>query len=121
MSTIQALRRIGGAPKLKTHIDCMTSSRVVRLPGLIDVHVHMREPGATHKEDFASGTAAALAGGITMVGVMPNTRPAITDHPSLLLAQKVKLPYIVKIQYMHFRLHTNYFLLPWKMENLCRN
>lgn len=58
------------------------------LPGLIDVHVHLREPGATHKEDFASGTAAALAGGYTAVLAMPNTNPAITDAESLALAQK---------------------------------
>ncbi|XP_071808094.1 multifunctional protein CAD-like [Asterias amurensis] len=86
---VEALRRIGGAPRLKTNVDCMTSNRIVRLPGLIDVHVHLREPGATHKEDFASGTAAALAGGVTMVGVMPNTSPAVTDEPSFLLSQKL--------------------------------
>ena len=38
---------------------------MIRLPGLIDLHVHLREPGATHKEDWDSGTAAALAGGFT--------------------------------------------------------
>lgn len=48
------------------------------LPGLIDVHTHLRYPGQTHKEDFASGTAAALAGGITMVLAMPNTAPPMT-------------------------------------------
>lgn len=48
------------------------------LPGLTDVHVHMREPGATHKEDWTSGTAAALAGGITTVLAMPNTAPPVT-------------------------------------------
>lgn len=53
------------------------------------MHVHLREPGGTHKEDFASGTAAALAGGVTMLCAMPNTRPPITDAPSLALAQKV--------------------------------
>uniref|UniRef100_UPI000EF55C47 CAD protein n=2 Tax=Homo sapiens TaxID=9606 RepID=UPI000EF55C47 len=67
----------------------MTSQKLVRLPGLIDVHVHLREPGGTHKEDFASGTAAALAGGITMVCAMPNTRPPIIDAPALALAQKL--------------------------------
>lgn len=61
-----------------------------RSPGLIDVHVHLREPGGTHKEDFASGTAAALAGGVTMVCAMPNTSPAITDATSFALAQKVR-------------------------------
>ena len=55
----------------------------LRLPGLIDVHVHLREPGATHKEDWASGTAAALAGGFTTVLAMPNTQPAIHDEHSL--------------------------------------
>lgn len=57
-----------------------------RLPGLIDVHVHLREPGATHKEDWDSGTHAALAGGFTTVLAMPNTQPAITDGDSLQLA-----------------------------------
>jgi carbamoyl-phosphate synthase/aspartate carbamoyltransferase/dihydroorotase len=58
----------------------------MKLPGLIDLHVHMREPGATHKEDWDSGTAAALAGGITMVLAMPNTSPPVTDEASLDLA-----------------------------------
>ncbi len=50
----------------------------LKLPGLIDVHTHLRYPGQTHKEDFASGTAAALAGGVTMVLAMPNTNPPIS-------------------------------------------
>jgi len=45
------------------------------LPGLIDAHVHMRDPGFTYKEDFRSGTAAAAAGGFTTVLDMPNTKP----------------------------------------------
>ena len=56
---------------------------MIKLPGLIDVHVHIREPGATHKEDWESGTAAALAGGITAVFAMPNTNPPIIDAQSL--------------------------------------
>lgn len=56
-------------------------------PGLVDPHVHLREPGATHKEDFASGTAAALAGGFTVVLAMPNTIPPLTDATSLELAK----------------------------------
>lgn len=55
----------------------------MRIPGLIDPHVHMREPGATHKEDWSSGTAAALAGGFTQVLAMPNTDPPVVDGPSL--------------------------------------
>ncbi len=46
-------------------------------PGLIDLHVHLREPGEEHKETIASGTRAAAAGGFTVVACMPNTRPAI--------------------------------------------
>jgi carbamoyl-phosphate synthase/aspartate carbamoyltransferase/dihydroorotase len=55
-------------------VDCRASSRTVILPGLIDVHVHMREPGASHKEDWDTGTAAALAGGFTMVPYTPPPR-----------------------------------------------
>jgi len=58
----------------------------MKLPGLIDPHVHLREPGATHKEDWDSGTAAALAGGFTMVLAMPNTQPPITSDETLKLA-----------------------------------
>ena len=59
---------------------------MIKLPGLIDPHVHIREPGGTHKEDWDTGTAAALAGGFTTVLAMPNTRPPITDVESLQLA-----------------------------------
>jgi dihydroorotase-like cyclic amidohydrolase len=58
----------------------------MRLPGLIDPHVHLREPGGAHKEDWDSGTAAALAGGFTTVLAMPNTQPPVTDAASLALA-----------------------------------
>lgn len=47
------------------------------LPGLIDVHVHFRQPGLTDKEDFASGTLAAACGGVTTVLDMPNTLPPV--------------------------------------------
>jgi len=58
----------------------------MEIPGLIDPHVHLREPGALHKEDWDSGTAAALAGGFTSVLAMPNTQPPVTDSESLELA-----------------------------------
>lgn len=56
------------------------------LPGLVDVHVHLREPGFSHKETIASGTAAALAGGYAWVCAMPNLYPA-PDGPKALGAQ----------------------------------
>ncbi|XP_069989210.1 multifunctional protein CAD isoform X7 [Penaeus vannamei] len=86
---VEALRLIGGAPDLKTHVDCVTSRRIVKLPGLIDIHVHVREPGATHKEDWASCTAAALAGGVTLICAMPNTQPPVTDLDTLTLSKEL--------------------------------
>lgn len=57
--------------------DVVTADGCVLGPGLVDVHVHLREPGQTWKEDIASGTEAAAAGGFTAVVAMPNTEPAI--------------------------------------------
>lgn len=52
---------------------------MITLPGLIDTHVHLREPGATQKEDFETGTKAAIAGGYTLVLDMPNNpEPTVT-------------------------------------------
>lgn len=58
--------------------DRVDASNYVILPGIIDPHVHFRIPGATQKEDWNTGTAAALSGGITMVFDMPNTDPPLT-------------------------------------------
>lgn len=52
-------------------------------PGLIDMHVHLRDPGFTHKEDVLTGCEAAAAGGVTAVACMPNTNP-VTDSPEVL-------------------------------------
>ena len=80
---VEALRDFGAMPPVRPQVDCRTSNRTVTLPGLIDVHVHVREPGATHKEDWSTCTAAALAGGVTMICAMPNTDPALVDRRSL--------------------------------------
>lgn len=53
---------------------------LVLMPSLFDMHVHLRDPGFTHKEDIESGCAAALAGGVTGVLAMPNTKPPC-DNP----------------------------------------
>ncbi|MGA8399886.1 MAG: allantoinase AllB [Stellaceae bacterium] len=58
------------------------------LPGAIDSHVHFREPGYTHKEDWGTGTAAAAAGGVTTVFEMPNTNPPTGTIKALRLKQE---------------------------------
>lgn len=65
------------------------SKELLRLPGLVDPHVHLREPGATQKEDFETGTRAALAGGYTTVLDMPNN-PEPTVSPQA-LQKKIEL------------------------------
>src|SRR6058998_3471941 len=59
------------------------------LPGLIDGHVHFREPGLTYKEDFATGSAAAVCGGITTVIDMPNVIPPTADADQVKLKQRL--------------------------------
>lgn len=53
------------------------------LPGCVDLHVHMRDPGLTHKEDFSSGTRSAAIGGVTTLADMPNTVPPVTTSTAL--------------------------------------
>ena len=53
------------------------------VPGLIDMHIHLRDPGFTHKEDILTGCQAAAAGGFTAVCCMPNTNP-VTDSQDVL-------------------------------------
>lgn len=59
------------------------ASGLIAAPGLVDPHVHFRDPGQTHKENTASGSAAAVKGGFTTVCVMPNTSPAL-DSPEMI-------------------------------------
>ena len=95
---VQALKLLSDRPPTKTNIDCMTSQKIIRLPGLIDVHVHVRDPGQTHKEDFATATAAALSGGITVICCMPNTLPPVTslsilNDVRIIAAEKARCDY----------------------------
>ncbi|MSR21440.1 MAG: dihydroorotase [Gemmatimonadetes bacterium] len=75
----------GKVAKVRARIDAPEDARVVDCaglvvtPGLIDVHVHLREPGEEHKETIATGAAAAAAGGFTAICAMPNTDPPIDD------------------------------------------
>jgi dihydroorotase-like cyclic amidohydrolase len=74
---------------------------MIKIPGLIDPHVHLREPGGSHKEDWDTGTSAALAGGFTTILAMPNTKPPVTDKETLqivLTAASVK----ARVDYAQF-------------------
>ncbi len=73
---------IAAPGKLKTAngAEVLNATGLTVAPGLIDMHVHLREPGQAWKETIATGTAAAAAGGFTAVAAMPNTRP-VNDSP----------------------------------------
>ena len=80
------LLKDGRIAEIGAHIEAETDrvidgTGLAALPGLFDMHVHFRDPGQTHKEDVYTGTAAALAGGVTGVLCMPNTTPPM-DNPA---------------------------------------
>ncbi len=76
------------APQVDSPHDCsvIDADGLTVIPGLVDVHVHLREPGFSYKETIAAGTAAAAAGGFTTVCPMPNLNPA-PDSPENLERQ----------------------------------
>ncbi len=68
--------------------DVIEAGNLIVAPGLIDIHVHFREPGQTHKETIASGARAAAAGGFTSVVCMPNTSPAADNAGTIALIRE---------------------------------
>jgi dihydroorotase len=77
---------LGSADSMPPAAETVDATGLHLLPGAIDVHVHFRDPGYPHKEDWASGTAAAAFGGVTTVFDMPNTIPP-TGTPEILAAK----------------------------------
>jgi dihydroorotase len=77
---------VGSADAMPSAAETLDATGLHVLPGAIDVHVHFRDPGYPHKEDWASGTAAAAFGGVTTVFDMPNTIPP-TGTPEILAAK----------------------------------
>ena len=76
---------VGGHAAMPSARETFDASGLHLLPGAIDVHVHFREPGYTHKEDWQTGTAAAAAGGVTTVFEMPNVDPPTGTAEALAL------------------------------------
>jgi len=74
--------------KTPKEIERLDVTEKIICPGLIDLHVHFREPGQTAKENIASGTAAAARGGFTSVVCMPNTSPAIDNSGTVALIRE---------------------------------
>ncbi|VTT99313.1 dihydroorotase : Dihydroorotase OS=Singulisphaera acidiphila (strain ATCC BAA-1392 / DSM 18658 / VKM B-2454 / MOB10) GN=pyrC PE=3 SV=1: Amidohydro_4 [Gemmataceae bacterium] len=68
---------LGTGPQARTADRTIDCTGMIVSPGLIDMHVHLREPGREEDETIATGTAAAVAGGVTSVACMPNTEPPI--------------------------------------------
>jgi dihydroorotase len=77
---------VGAAESMPPATETLDAAGLHVLPGAIDVHVHFRDPGYPHKEDWSTGTASAAFGGVTTVFDMPNTVPA-TGTPELLAAK----------------------------------
>ena len=72
------------APEIKEEgAELIDATGLVVAPGLVDIHVHFREPGQTYKEDIHTGALAAAAGGFTTVVMMANTSPTISDVETL--------------------------------------
>ncbi len=73
------IERIGKGLSRPSGVEVIDASGMYVLPGIVDEHVHMREPGLTYKDDFINGTKAAAAGGVTTVVEMPNTLPPVEN------------------------------------------
>ena len=83
------IHAIGAPEAMPAATETLDANGMHVLPGAIDVHVHFRDPGYAHKEDFGSGTAAAAFGGVTTVFDMPNTIPTVATAEVLAAKHKM--------------------------------
>ena len=82
------VKSIGRFHRSREYEKIVEAAGKIVAPGLVDVHVHFRDPGQTYKEDIATGSAAAARGGFTTVVCMANTRPPVDDAKTLSLVLK---------------------------------
>ncbi|MEN3047792.1 MAG: allantoinase AllB [Candidatus Caldarchaeales archaeon] len=108
---ISAIGTDATVPRGEVEVD---ASGLVVLPGVIDEHVHFREPGMEHKEDFGTGSTAAAAGGVTTVLDMPNTVPPTVDGESF----DLKLERASAKSVVDFGLYGGYRRGRWSLEEL---
>ena len=80
---LKAEATVGAGLTIPDGVEVLDAREMLVFPGLIDPQVHFREPGLTHKEDLASGSLAAVAGGVTSFFEMPNTKPPTIDPDAL--------------------------------------
>ncbi|MBF0604973.1 MAG: dihydroorotase [Nitrospirae bacterium] len=90
--------RAVGRPEIPRGCRIIDADGLIVAPGLVDMHVHLREPGYEYKGTIASGTRSAAAGGVTSVAAMPNTKP-VTDDPSVVghVLEKARVGGIVNV------------------------
>ena len=74
------VKRVGQGLKAPADCPVIDAAGCYVTPGLVDMHVHLRDPGLEYKEDIASGCRAAAAGGFTSIACMPNTKPVIDNQ-----------------------------------------
>src|SRR5438128_6369461 len=91
---------LGSRPDLRAE-ETIDATGLIVSPGLIDMHVHFREPGREEDETIATGAAAGLAGGVTSVACMPNTEPALDSEASaefvILQAKRAGLAHVFPV------------------------
>jgi dihydroorotase len=96
---IVKVAKVGGG--VSSGAEVIDAHGALTLPGVIDAHVHFRDPGLTHKEDWYTGSCAAAAGGVTTVIDQPNTAPPTLDKKSFNLKLKSAQTEICKTKVDH--------------------